>query len=405
MKRFFFLLFVFSFVIFAKEQNPKVQAALNDINKKLAKINNFSAKFTVDINSIKGKVHQSGEIIQKPPYAFKRDMNMKAMGGIMNVREITVSDGKTGWQIEFAPNGKAVNVSKWGEDAMEELFYTFLAKAYFIMLTDDKTNTYSVLFDDSDFTKAVSKDGGYVFTGAVDKKSQKYQALLKLAAALGEDGISTFMPEKVKLVIDKNGLAKEWIQYNQKGKPVVSAKLSDIKVNVPLAKNVFSYKPPKDVIVMNIGKALQRNKIHIQHPLLKKKAPKIQIAYLGGKKITVKPGSQPVVLTFFASWSGNSRKYLKDVDKLYGKYNLRGVKFISVTDENDPKTIKNFTSTERLTLPIYIDKEKTAIKDYGIHVVPITFVINRKGIVTDVIEGNAPGTLSALKESIEKTLK
>ena len=406
----FLLLSLISFIALADktkiEKLPtEVDKAFIEINKKLLSIKNFSANFTVNINSIKGKVHQSGIFIQKPPYSFKRDMKMEAMGGIMNVREITVCNGKIGWQAECAPNGKVINASRWGEASMEELFYAFLSKAYLIMLTDDITNTYTSLQESINFEKVTPRNGGFVFTGNVDAKSPKYLALLKIAATLGDAGISNYMPAKVKLVVDKYGIASQWIQYNLKNEPVVEAKLSNIVVNGPLKKNIFSFQPPKDIIVMDIGQALQRNRIHIQHPLLKKKAPEMKIKYLAGKKKTIKPGSQPIVLTFFASWSGNSRKYLANVDKLYGKFNLRGVKFVTITDETDTGKIKDFINDEKLTLPIYIDPEKKTIKNYGVHVVPKTFVINKKGVVVDVIEGNAPGTLSALKQTIEKTLK
>jgi peroxiredoxin len=298
-----------------------------------------------------------------------------------------------------------INASRWGEDSMEELFYAFLSKAYLIMLTDDITNTYTSLQESTDFEKVTPKNGGFVFTGNVDAKSPKYLALLKIAATLGDAGISNYMPAKVKLVVDKYGIASQWVQYNLKNETVVEAKLTDIVVNGPLVKNVFTFQPPKDIIVMDIGQALQRDRIHIKHPLLKNKAPKMKIQYLAGKKKTVKPGSQPIVLTFFASWSGNSRKYLGNVDKLYGKYNLRGVKFITITDETETGKIKDFINDEKLTLPIYIDPDKKTIENYGVHVVPKTFVIDKNGIVVDVIEGNAPGTLSALKQTIEKTLK
>jgi len=404
------LLLIISFTSFAAETNEQTQAseinkAFNDVNKKLLSITNYSANFIVDINSIKGKVHQSGTFIQKIPYSFKRDMKMEAMGGIMNVREITVCNGKTGWQAECAPNGKVINASRWGEASIEEIFYAFLSKAYLIMLTDDITNTYASLQKSINFTKVVSKDGGYIFTGSVDTKSPKYLALYKIAATLGEAGISNYMPDKVKLVIDKHGIASKWLQNNLKNKPVVDVKLSNIVINGPLKKNVFTFKPPKDIIVMDIGQALQRGRIHVNHPMLKKEAPKMKLIYLAGKKKTVETGSQPIVLTFFASWSGNSRKYLGNVDKLYGKFNLRGVQFITITDETDTEKIKEFIDSEKLTLPIYIDPEKKTTKNYNVHVVPKTFVINKNGIVIDVIEGNAPGTLSALKQTIEKTLK
>ena len=410
MKKFIFLCLIISTVTFAKEinngtQSPEISKAFNEINKKLLLIRNFSADFSVNINSIKGKVHQSGTFIQKPPYSFKRDMKMKAMGGIMNVREITVCNGKIGWQAECAPNGKVINASRWGEASIEELFYAFLSKAYIIMLTDDITNTYTSLEESIIFTKVTPKKNEYIFTGKINANSPKYLALLKIAATLGDAGISNYMPDKVKLVVNKNGIASQWIQYNLKNKPVVEVKLSNIVINGPLKKGVFTFKPPKNIIVMDIGQALQQDRIHVKHPLLKNKAPKMKIKYLAGKKNTVKPGSQPIVLTFFASWSGNSRKYLANVDKLYGKFNLRGVKFVTITDETDTGKIKDFINTERLTLPIFIDPDKKTTKAYGVHIVPKTFVIDKNGIVVDVIEGNAPGTLSALKQTIEKTLK
>jgi len=386
-------------------QSNEINTAFNEINNKLLSVKNFSANFTVNINSIKGNVHQSGSFIQKPPYSFKRDMKMEAMGGIMNVREITVCNGKTGWQAEYAPNGKVINASRWGEPSMEELFYAFLEKAYLIMLTDDTTNTYTLLRQNINFTKAVPKNGGFVFTGCVDSKSPKYLALLKIAATFGDAGISNYMPENVKLVVNKYGIAEQWIQYNLKNEPVVEAKLSGIVVNAPLKKNTFDFQPPKDVIVMDIGQALQRDRIHIKHPLLQKNAPEMNLIYLSGKKKNVKPGKQVIVLTFFTSWSGNSRKYLTGIDRLYGNFNLRGVKFVSITDETDSGKIKDFTDSENITLPIYMDAKNKTIKNYGVHMVPKTFVIDKKGVVVDVLEGNAPGTLSALKRTIENALK
>jgi len=228
---------------------------------------------------------------------------------------------------------------------------------------------------------------------------------LKIAATFGDAGISNYMPEKVKLVVNKYGIAEQWIQYNLKNEPVVEAKLSSIVVNAPLKKNTFDFQPPKDVIVMDIGQALQRDRIHIKHPLLQKNAPEMNLIYLSGKKKNVKPGKQVIVLTFFTSWSGNSRKYLTGIDRLYGNFNLRGVKFVSITDETDSGKIKDFTDSENITLPIYMDAKNKTIKNYGVHMVPKTFVIDKKGVVVDVLEGNAPGTLSALKRTIENALK
>ena len=383
---------------------PAVIKAFSQVDTRLKSVKSFSADYTAKITSIKGGVNQTGSIIQEPPFSLKYDMTMNAMGGIMNVRELTLCNGVTGWQIQSAPNGKVINVSRWGKETMEELFYVFREQALPILLTDDISNTYTAVMREVAFTEVSPKDGGFEFKGKFDSTSQRYLALLKIAATLGEEGIIKYMPDTVKLVIDKHGIATEWIEFNVSGDKIVNVKLSNVKINVKPNSGIFTYKPPKDVLVMDIGQALQRDRIHVAHPLLKKTAPKMILNYLAGKEKIIKPGGQPMVITFFTSWSVNSRKYLNGVDKLYGKFNLRGVKFITITDEPEPDKIKSFLDDARLTLPVYLDPKHITTKAYSVQVVPKSFVVNKNGIVVDVLEGNAPGTLKVLNKSIEKTL-
>ncbi len=386
----------------ASEKDAAVAKAFAAIEKKLEKVKNYSASFSVYVDSMKGEVTQSGAIVQRPPFSFRRDLHMKAMGGIMNVRELTVCDGTTGWQVESAPDGKVVNVSRWGKASMEELFYAFRERAHLLMLTHDVNNTYEDLGQDVTFTDVSQKDGGYEFTGRMKTTTPQYMVLRKIASAAGPAGISNYMPQRVKLVVDQAGIAVEWVQYNLRDKEIVHVSLSDVRVNERLKEGIFTYKPPKDVMVMDIGRALQSDRVHVPHPLLNKPAPPMALHYLSGKEVAIKPGRQPIVLTFFTSWSVNSRKYLRVVDAMYGKFNIRGVKFITVTDESDARKVKSFVDGARLTLPIYLDPKNKTTKAYGIQVVPKTVLINRKGVVVDVLEGNAHGTGAALKEAIEK---
>ena len=89
------------------------------------------------------------------------------------------------------------------------------------------------------------------------------------------------------------------------------------------------------------------------------------------------------------------------IEKLYQEYS-RDVQFVSVTDQQDLETVKKYRKKSRLTLPLYSDKSRKILKEYQVQIVPKTIIINSKGIIIDVLEGNAPGMQAELKKAIEK---
>jgi thiol-disulfide isomerase/thioredoxin len=386
-------------------ESRAVRVAFADSIGRFAQVTNISATFSVTFDSLKGAVAMTGTIVQQPPFAFRRELQLEEVNSGTRKRECSLCDGTNGWQIEFAPDGRPVNVSRWGVGAMEELFGVFMRNAQVLLLTPDRTNTYTALRRDVMFETVRARDGGYEFSGRDRGDAPTQRELLRVASAYGPRGISNFLARSVTLVVDRHGVPCELRRENLLGRVIERALLADVRVNQPLPPGLFTYTPPADALVLDLDRAMEVEPIHVAHPLRDKPAPPFAVQYLSGKPLEVKPGGEVMVLTFFTSWSENCRGYLPHVEQAYRTYAKQGVKFLTVTDEKKQLTLTDYVKRARLTMPIYLDQGGVVAKTYSITIIPKTLIINRRGVVCDVLEGNARGVARELEAAIAAALQ
>jgi thiol-disulfide isomerase/thioredoxin len=389
----------------APAREPRaVRLAFAECSARLAHVTNYAAGFAVTFDSIKGVVAMTGTIVQQPPFAFRRELCLEELNSGTTKRECSVCNGTNGWQVEYAPNGRAVNVSRWGAAAMEELCGVFMRNAQLVLLTPDRTSTYASLRQAITFDAVSACAGGHVFHGRDRDDTPAHQELLRVAGAYGPQGVSNYMARSVRLVIDRHGLPVELSRENLLGRVIECARLTNVVVNQPLPPALFAYQPPAEIMVFDLERAMETEPIHVAHPLRDKPGPAFSVAYLNGKVQEIKPGGDVLVLTFFTSWSDNCRSYLPLIEQAYRTYANRGVKFVTVTDEKKQTTLKQLISTARLTMPVYLDHDGVVAKTYKINIVPKTLILNRRGIVCDVLEGNARGVARELDAAIAAAL-
>jgi len=381
-----------------------VHTAFADCAARLVQVTNYAAGYAVTFDSIKGSVAMTGTIVQQPPFTFRRELHLEELNSGTIKRECSVCNGTNGWQIEYAPNGRAVNVSRWGVTAMDELCAVFMRNAQLVLVTPDRTSTYATLRQDVTFDAVNALDGGYEFRGRDRSDTPAHRELLRVAGAFGPQGLSNYLSRSVRLVVDRHGLPQELSRENLLGRVIERARLTNVIVNQPLPPALFAYQPPADVLVFDLERAMETEPIHVAHPLRDKPGPAFSVAYLTGKALEIKPGGDVIVLTFFTSWSDNCRSYLPLIEQAYRAYANRGVKFVTVTDEKQQTTLKQLISNARLTMPVYLDHGGVVAKTYKINIVPKTLIINRRGIVCDVLEGNARGVARELDAAITAAL-
>lgn len=91
-------------------------------------------------------------------------------------------------------------------------------------------------------------------------------------------------------------------------------------------------------------------------------------------------GKNILVLSFFATWCGPCAKEIPELHKLASKFD--DVDFILVdVNEKKNKVIKHI-ETKGYTLPVILDKYGKAFESMMGSTLPLTIVINKKGIIT-----------------------
>lgn len=378
-------------------------AAVRDVfaraAQRLAQVSNYVAAFSVQIESLKGSVMLTGTIVQQPPYAFRRQVYLEELNGTTRKYELTVCDGTNGWQIEYAPNGKVLNASRWSRQAMEELFYVFAQNSQLLMLTHDRTNTYLGVRRLVRFERVRPLGAGFELTGRERPETHAYKEVLRVAEAYGAEGISNYVSQVVRLVMSAEGIPVIYERLNAYGRALERMELNNLRVNTALPADVFQAAAPAGVMVMDLDRALNAQELRLAHPLLGSNAPAISVQYTSGKAADITVGAQPIVLSFFTTISPENRAFVRALEPLYRRYNSK-VKFVTVAAGADSKTLQAYARTARLTLPFYCDDKRTTARAYHIRTVPCALVIDKRGVIIDAINGLAPDAAATLDERL-----
>ncbi len=113
-----------------------------------------------------------------------------------------------------------------------------------------------------------------------------------------------------------------------------------------------------------------------------KPAPPLSMPLYSGGGITAADyAGKPVVVNFWASWCGPCRQEAPIFERLSQEYGERGVLFIGVNIQDSEADAEAYLSEYDITYPNGIDEDGRISVDYGVIGIPVTFFINRDGVV------------------------
>ncbi len=113
-----------------------------------------------------------------------------------------------------------------------------------------------------------------------------------------------------------------------------------------------------------------------------KPAPNINMPLYGGGVLTPEDYSdRPVVVNFWASWCGPCRQEAPIFERLSQEYGERGVLFIGVNIQDSQSDAEAYLREFTITYPNGSDEDGSISIDYGVIGIPVTFFIDRDGIV------------------------
>jgi len=141
----------------------------------------------------------------------------------------------------------------------------------------------------------------------------------------------------------------------------------------------------------------------IQRLREKREAPTFSLKTLEGNQITLADlRGKPTLLTFWASYCGSCKDELPVIEKFsVGKRDQLNF-FTMVIDGQNEKRVQRFVKGSKITLPVILDVKERIAREYGVRMVPTTFLIDSKSSILGLIVGERDWLLPEVWPAIKQ---
>jgi peroxiredoxin len=118
-------------------------------------------------------------------------------------------------------------------------------------------------------------------------------------------------------------------------------------------------------------------------------APDFLLQTLDGREIHLSDYRGHVVfLNFWATWCGPCKIEMPAIEKLYREFRPKGLAVVAVSSDPEGAAVtRPYRDSLGLSFTIAHDPEMLVGRQYGVHSLPVTFLVNREGVITHQIFG------------------
>jgi len=94
-----------------------------------------------------------------------------------------------------------------------------------------------------------------------------------------------------------------------------------------------------------------------------------------------------VLLNFWATWCGPCREEMPALGTLATELGPRGLAVVGVNYKESKSGIEAFLRERQLSIPVVLDKQGAVAERYQVYALPVTVVLNRRGMVVGTVLG------------------
>ncbi len=134
-------------------------------------------------------------------------------------------------------------------------------------------------------------------------------------------------------------------------------------------------------------------------------APGFTLPTLSGETVSLDAlKGNALLLNFWASWCTPCQEELPEIQKFHQKYQDRGFSVVGINiDKKEGKAAK-FSQRFGLTFPVALDPESATIREYKGRSMPISYLVDRNGVIRQVFFGFNPKKLPGMEAAIVEVL-
>ncbi len=109
----------------------------------------------------------------------------------------------------------------------------------------------------------------------------------------------------------------------------------------------------------------------------------------GGVKMPAELVGKLVAIRFWADWCPYCRKEMAELQPVYARLHGRGLEILAVNVAQDADTVRRFVEPLGITYPVLLDPDGATARAYGVKALPITWLVDARGVVRGKIVGEA----------------
>ena len=140
-----------------------------------------------------------------------------------------------------------------------------------------------------------------------------------------------------------------------------------------------------------------------RNPLIDQPAPDLTLQTVDDETVSLATlRGRPVIVNFFASWCIPCRDEFPLLVEAYERYSGEDLEILGVVHDDGPQAASAFADSFGATWPLLMDPDDSAWRAFMGAFMPITYYIDRDGIVRSASYGAPPSGI--LDDEIEKIL-
>ena len=131
-----------------------------------------------------------------------------------------------------------------------------------------------------------------------------------------------------------------------------------------------------------------------------KAAPDFELQNLDGQSISLSDfKGKPVVINFWETWCQPCVFEMPHLQEIHNEWSGRGLVVLAINRGESSSKVEQFVQNYSLSLPVLLDTNKVVAGRYNIRPIPVTFFIDKDGIIQNKVIGAFPS-----KAAIESRL-